>query len=94
MCRIAEMPADDIDEERVAFGGPDRSGVTDDPDDETGIQSCNPSPTAAASVPLTIATERAPPSRIGSVKARCTGASKPEMDSCVAMRVIRRALRR
>ena len=42
------------------------------------IQSRRPSPSAAASVPLTIASARgAPPSRIGSVSARCTGASKP-----------------
>jgi Fic family protein len=39
------------------------------------IQSRNPKPTAAASVPFRIATARgAPPNRIGSVSARWTGA--------------------
>ena len=39
------------------------------------IQRRKPKPTAAASVPLTIATALgAPPSRIGSVRARWTGA--------------------
>src|SRR3546814_685671 len=43
-----------------------------------GIQSCRPSPTAAASVPLAIATVRgAPPSKIGSVSERCKGTSNP-----------------
>jgi hypothetical protein len=60
---------------RVALRGPDGSRVADGPDEET----CDPQPQAeadrAASVPLTMATVRgAPPSRIGSVSARCTGA--------------------
>src|SRR5690606_14905322 len=43
-----------------------------------GIHSCRPSPTAAAKVPLAIATVRgAPPSRIGSASERCSGTSKP-----------------
>ncbi|KAG0771764.1 hypothetical protein G6F21_014681 [Rhizopus arrhizus] len=43
-----------------------------------GIHSCRPSPTAAASVPLAIATVRgAPPIKIGSVSERCSGTSNP-----------------
>src|SRR3546814_6122502 len=39
---------------------------------------CKPRPSAAATVPLTIAIARgAPPSRIGSASARCIGASTP-----------------
>ena len=54
------------------------------------IQRRKPMPTAAASVPLTIASARgAPASRIGSASARCTGATKPGNAS-----VIRPALRR
>jgi hypothetical protein len=30
------MPADDVDELRVALGGPDRGGLTENPEQETG----------------------------------------------------------
>ncbi len=46
------------------------------------IQSCRPSPSAAATVPLTIAMPRgAPARRMGSVKDRCSGTSKPSICS-------------
>src|SRR5262245_54729492 len=55
------------------------------------IHSRSPNPTAAARVPLVIATARgAPPSRIGSVKARWTGASNPG----IGISLIRPPLRR
>jgi hypothetical protein len=65
------MPSHHVDELRIALGGPHGSEVSNEPDDGAD----KPKPTAAASVPLTMATERgAPPRRIGSVSARWTGA--------------------
>ena len=75
---IAQVPAHHVDELRIALCGPNRSGVPDRPNRSPASQSRRPRPSAAASVPLRIATARgAPPSRIGSVKARCTGTLKP-----------------
>ena len=52
--------------------------LTENPSKRPAIHSRRPRPSAAARVPLRIATARgAPPSRIGSVSARCTGTVKP-----------------
>jgi hypothetical protein len=72
----AEVSAHDLDEFRIALDRPDRSHVPDEPNQEPATQRRRPMPSAAASVPLTMAMamERgAPPMRIGSVSARCSG---------------------
>ena len=60
---------------------PHRQRVAGEPEQvRPGSHSCRPSPTAAASVPLPMATVRgAPPSRIGSVSERCSGTWKPSI---------------
>ena len=79
------MAAHDLDELRIALRRPDRGAVADRPEAERRrSQSRRPRPIAAASVPLTIAIARgAPPSRIGSVSARCTGTKKPGTSSAL-----------
>ena len=59
------MPAHDVDKGGIALGGPDGGKMADQPDRCAGNpEAAIPSPTAAASVPFTIATARgAPPSK-------------------------------
>jgi hypothetical protein len=73
--RIAEVATHHVDEGRVALGGPDRGEMAQEPDCGAYNPEAQAKPHGRGERAVTIATARgAPPSRIGSVKARWTGA--------------------
>jgi hypothetical protein len=94
MMRITYVPAHHLDRERIALRGPHGRHVAAGPRSSPAIHSRSPSPIAAETVPLRIATARAAfAGRIASVSARRTGAPNPAIVSWIMMSAIRSELR-
>jgi hypothetical protein len=74
------MARENLREIGIAFGGENRERMAKRPDHNPGDPEPQARPKAAAMVPFRIAIDRgAPAKRIGSVKERCSGTSKPSL---------------
>src|SRR5579863_2808415 len=87
----AEMSTHNLDEVRIALGGPDGGHMADEPEQEAS----NPKAQTDSECGRQRAVENSDgaPIRIGSVSARCTGVTKPGISASIRSPLPRRTRR-